>query len=218
MPVTTNIREMTPEEAAWVEAERQRVYEARLPKLTVWPGLIGGAIAAGITLGLSDQWWLAVLVFALICAIGVFESAMSRQHYASIPTEYDRAEGTWKVRELHIDSTALVTTMDDSIQFRIWALFKIDDERVFAEDMFYFVDLTEEHVDPADFAFDHIELKQLWPFGPTISVETSGEPIPFEQIDFNEFLWEVEQYEDDDDFILETSRLPEPIREAFASI
>lgn len=218
MPVETNIREMTRDEAAWVEAERQRIFDLRMPTLTIWPGVIGGAIAGGVVWGFSQQWWLGVLVFALVCAIGIFESVMSRKHYANIPTQFDRADGTWKVRELTIESSALVTAMDDTEDYRIWALFKIDDDKIFAEDLFYFVDLTEEHVDPADFAFEHIELKQLWPFGPTISVETSGEPIPFEQIDFNEFLWEVEQYGDDDDFVLELSTMPEPIRETFAPL
>jgi len=217
MPVTTKIREMTPDEAAWVEAERQRIFDLRMPNLTVWPGVLGGGIAAGITWFLSGQWWLAVLVFALVCAIGIFESVMSRRHYASVPTQYDRGEGTWKVRELIIESTALVTAMDDTEEYRIWALFKVDDDHISAEDMFYFVDLTEEHVDPAEFAYEHIELKQLWPFGPTLVVETSGEPIPYEQIDFNEFLWDVEHYEDEDDFILELSDVPQPIRDAFKS-
>lgn len=217
----TEVRELTPAEAERVRVLRDEAYARRLPALNVLPGLVFASISAVIVWFLSQAWWLSVLVFVLVFALGILESVITRRQVAHLPTVYDPRDATWKIREIEFESTALVTAMDLSESYTTWAIFRVAEDALVAEDLRNFVEPGHDHVELDSIAHQNVSLKQLWPYGPCLEVRSDGPEIPRLEIDFEHFLWEVDDsidVEDDLCVMLSMDEAPEVIRAAFQEL
>lgn len=181
--IETNVRDLTPEEAALV-AERVRDWDVRARRqamVRVRELLFALPVAALFVIVAAGRGWNGVVFAAglMFCLFAMLLYVARRQALALIATSrgpWHAPEGGWKVRDTRVVARSLTTVVTQAEDHSRWMLYEIPNGE------WFYVDAICLLAKESDLARTDVRFTRLWPHGAYLEVIASGDPIPSREL------------------------------------